>query len=66
MSLSERQSLTELRVMCTIAGKLGLLTCQSCILTLIYWNWLQEVGMIFGWFHMVRTMKIKTFSYMLQ
>jgi len=54
MLLSERQSLTDLRVICTIAGELGLLTYQLCGLTLIHWDWLQEVGM-------VRILKIKTF-----
>jgi len=48
MLLSERQSLTELRVICTIAGELGLLAYQLCGLTLIHWDWLQEVGMILG------------------
>jgi hypothetical protein len=66
MSLGERQSLNELRVICTIGGELGLLTYQSCGLTLMYWDWLQEVGMLFKWFHMVQTQKINTFLYMLQ
>jgi len=48
-------------VICTIAGEFGLLTYQLCGLTLMYWNWLQEVGMIFGWLYMVSILKIKTF-----
>jgi hypothetical protein len=66
VSLNERQRLTELRVIYTTAGELGQLTCQSCGLTLMYLNWLQEVGTMFGWLHVFRTLKIKTFLYMLQ